>query len=332
MLKIETLCDLEPGRIWSIAEMPSAATIRAASAADPKAGYWRGNYYVTRYRGTREEKKSQRWLLHSEVDDILRSRIAVAELTGTDDPEWTYPALSRQVIQWTGIQQRKIHTAQLLIPEWHYQYCLPCITNDAAIYDMTAAYWQCAARARSPIFDLIDGKIIWRSLTIEQQEKWDRVREQLAPYKKLRLALIGACAAGWNRSRQNWHGADHWRGGEPRHCGAPPSALQPLALLSVRSTYELTQIQSDLAESIYSNADCCTTETCSKMEYWDYCGVDYKLRARGPGEIRAVGAWNIGGTHTKTYEMYADADRWQPDLDPHRVDDTRWHKQMLCIH
>lgn len=241
------------------------------------------------------------YLRADELESILSARETVEELTGYEPAGWTYAQLAREVTEWLEIKQSTFQRAKDLVQNWHYQKCIPYELENAGLYDMTAAYWQVVERVKSPVF-LIDehGAIKWQYIDGSQRLRWERMKEICKRHKKLRVAIVGVNAAGWSQGRTEFHGTEVYRNGELGTVKPLSGRLQPLSLLSVRVTYELTQMQSIASKSVYSNADCVVTEK-PELRVWDSWNIQYGCKAAGKCQVNAVGSWSIGDKMTKTF-------------------------------
>lgn len=257
-----------------------------------------GNYYIS--HATSSRRRADVFLDRREIADIEAARAIVNKLVGTDTGSYTYAQLARDVTTWLEIRQPAFQKARELVPNWHYQKCDPWELDDAGMYDMTAAYWQVVNRVPSPKFDILRGRIVWHNLLHSQRRRWDAMREAVAPHKKLRLAIVGVNAAGWAEGRSHFHGTIAYKDGKPHTIPVLNGALQPMSLLSVRTIYELTQMQAEACDAVYSNADCVVTEA-RDLRVWDRWGIEYGCKARGRTRVNSIGSWEIGRKRTKPF-------------------------------
>lgn len=313
---IPTLDTLEEGRAYLIDNLPSRADCMKLSRTE-KGFIWRGNYFVTHNWG----RNAHTFITLPAIKGIRASRAAVQELTGIDRTGWTYSRLARDVTGWLDIQQYADMQARALVPRFHYQHCWPGPTDGAKLYDMKAAYWQTLERIESPCICIVNEKVLYETTRREAMQRWRKMLEHLKPYKRLRVAIVGVNSTGKRIGpTQCMHGTECFYRGRPYEPNVPPGNLQPLALLAIRNTYELCQEQSKESDSIYSNGDCVCTEQGRGMKLWEHLGVEFDLKAHGPGDIRAIGAWSLGtGEENKAtghYPQYIDSDNYVPFKSP----------------
>lgn len=334
--------ELMPRRVWAIKTMPPADMLRAWSKKVGGRVFLGADYFLHQSGQTSEtyilEKKVNP--LTGEVDDIVEKVLAAREcvrwIIGKNDPlysnpGWHFAKLARTVIEWLGITQRPMRRTKLLVRDWHYQMCQGDTYDHMRMYDMSAAYWQIVERVQSPKFFLRpDYKIAWQPLSVEEQRRWDRMKKAFAggDHKRLRLAIVGASSAGWNTREDNAHGITVFKRGEPEPWEHPKGALQPLALLAVRCTYEVCQIQAEISRAVYANADCVVTDSTLPMQYWDTLGIKYKMKAEGPAHLCDVASYKIGELQTRRYYRDAAA-RIRRQIKPTRLTDPWWHHAVL---
>lgn len=279
---------------------------------------------------------------------LKAAHTCAAELIG-EEPGWAYPRIARRLIAWLALGQSPlaIDLKPIMLPDWHYQRVIPGAYEDCSLYDLTAAYWQIVEHARSPLFTFSRDlrRIYWHALSQEQQQRWETLKTVVKPHKRLRLAIVGASSAGWSDPKKIQDGYAVYSKGEPVTGGVPPTQLQPLALLAVRCTYELCQIQSEPSGipgdtlpqvgrgSLYSNADCVVLQGQADGDvpapaYWQSLGLEYRLKAQGPGRIHAIYARWIGDDDTAPRRAIGDRNIWIA-CQSKRLADPTLHLQVL---
>lgn len=248
-------------------------------------------YAVTWLKSARDVS---RWIISTEWEKLLVSRQAVSELCGLAlrDVKYTYPSMARQVGDWLGVDQKPSPVPDLFLNNWHYMHCEPVQLEHGYMHDMIGAYWQFASKAPSLLcrIDYDKEKITWLNMTQQSEERWNRCKIALAPYKKLRLSIIGVNSTGLRRTaEQNWyHGgiADVMK-------GKPTTHFRNLALLTVRSAYEVTQLARKQLDGWYAVADCVLSEH-DCVPYWDSLEIAYKTKGVGETETYGIAQWSCG--------------------------------------
>lgn len=246
------------------------------------------------------------YILASQFDAIQRARAAVAGLTGRDlsDVRYSFPAMARQVSEWLGVDEtRDARLRTDLIPVWHYQHCDPADLECQSMYDMRAAYWQIAARAKSLscTVDTDGERVIWTRVPAKTETRWAETKDVLEPHKRLRLAIIGVNSVGIAKRS----GGYYVRGRAADLPGRAPTWFAKLSLLTVRVAYELTQMQAEQSNTVYANADCVACDTGREPEYWRDYGIQYACKGTGRLDARAIGVWQCGHDSTDTYKYFA---------------------------
>jgi hypothetical protein len=107
-----------------------------------------------------------------------------------------------------------------------------------------------------------------------------------------------------------------------------PSALQALAILTVRCAYELTQLQAEEGRALYANADSVVLDGRSEPRYWRDCGIVYRLVARGKTDIHCLGAYRVGEKETIPYR-YAAANNVVKGFKAERLERPVWHLRLI---
>jgi hypothetical protein len=282
-----------------VATLPNKA---ACCVLSQRGQVWTTPYSVLHMHG----KTATAYILDSEYPKLAASRVTVAALTGYDLPaiKWSYPAIARQVSEWlAGKGTPGPALRNDLIPHWHYQHCDPCLLPDQTLYDMRAAYWQIASKAKSLNCNVLPEKerICWHSMPGVVESKWEATKTALEPHKRLRLAIIGVncCTSNAGRKRR---GGYYCRGGPAQLAGSPPTWFAALSLLTVRVAYELTQIQARESTTMYANADMVSCDAGTRPSYWDDWGIKSSSKGTGLLDVRAVGVWRCGEQSTDTYK------------------------------
>ena len=288
-------------------------------------GIWRVTSYS--YSNQRGNQPSEYWIHSSEIQSVEAARTVAANLID-GNPGYTYPKMARQICEYLDLRQPAVkRVLEIVPPGWHYQHAETIEGYYAYLYDLTSAYWQIVARCESPIFTIADRAIIWRPLYREQQRRWDQVRDAFASgaAKKLRLALVGVNAAGWNRDGlRDTSSINAFCRGEPyieRPCSA---GLQAVAIMAVRCIYEVTQLQAEKSSAIYSNADC-VISTDRGVDVWQSLGLQFRLVAEGPTAINSIGAYRVGERQTELFHLnsrYIESKRA-------RAIETIWYDRIL---
>ncbi len=301
-----------------VQELPCAVNL---TRLDGSGIVYQGSYYSCHIKG----RKTEYHILDSHESESINSRKIVSEVTSLDfnDVKPTYSGMARQLSVWISNRESNNKINADIIPVWHYQKCSPAQMPNMKVCDMTAAYFQMACRAKSLFCEMVDGRVIWHAVDSRTEQRWEIIKLKIKPYKKLRLALIGVNSTSLNTNSRS-STKKYYRGKLCRMSGQPPTQFRNLAALTVRASYELTQIQSIECDSIYSNADCITTEINRKLKYWDDAGIEYSIRAQGDLDLKACGVWKCGERETLNYKNFGGFASHSP-----KNIETRYIEQLL---
>lgn len=286
------------GNVTFVSKLPTRKEVLNVSRETKSGVFYIGGYYVCNVIG----KKSQYFILDTEAQLIESARQCYANITGELPDGYTYSRIARKLTEWLGIQQSPGSVAERLLQNFHYQKALPYKdVKDQYMCDLKSAYWQFVQRAESPILSLKSDGIVWHPIAISQRKRWESMLPKLANHKKLRLSFVGVNLAGKPvSSSEPQHGKKIFRG-EYVGMVSPPGDLRPLASLCVRSTYEVTQLQSSFVDSIYANADCVISDT-KDMDYWSMLKLNYSIKAQGDTTINYIGSYECGNYRTLNYQ------------------------------
>lgn len=196
---------------------------------------------------------------------------------------------------------------KILLQMWHYQYCLPKRHVLGTLYDMNSAYWQIAERAPSPIINL-KNQGLYNSITFPRQpaallQRWEAAREFLEKSKALRVRFVGQCISG--NSERTYKVFLHGDDIDPPLYSKSP--LLGLGIACIRSTAELTYLQSVASNSRYSNIDSVfidESESEATPNYWAELGIRYSVRGSGDSTFAGIGSWRCGRQETEIYENW----------------------------
>ena len=287
--------------LYLVDSLPRRSELLAFSEANP------GIFYLSRHsvscrRGTRHVT---RYILRNVYPALVSARQLASEFVET--PGWTYGTIARQCAETLGIDC-KTNGLDNMLPAWHYQKCLPCYPNAATMYDLQGAYWQFLSHIPSPRVKLTETGFTTTRVNSSVIEKWQRMIAVIGQHKALRLAFVGANAAGWSESaKKSGIGTRTYCVNNGRVIFLPTlrGLLQSAMILAVRSTYEVTAMQSADSRSCYSNADCVVSQ--NPPTIWEDLGLAYSIKAYSEdGEVNHVhsmGAYKIGGFETGLYPL-----------------------------
>ena len=287
--------------VYILPDKPTGAETLKTSEVTP--GIWRlTNYSVSHQLGN---QPLTIYLHEPEIKAIESARTLAASVTGRYDHGWTYPKIARELCEWLDLRQPPVKTAlELIPPTWHYQRCEPYECSNAYLYDLTSAYWQIIERCHSPLFTIARDRICWQSLGRLQQSRWDTLRSAFASgeAKKLRLSLVGVNAAGWKKPDPGAKPVNvcAWCRGKPYVDNGISAGLQAVAIMAVRCIYEVTQLQAESSDAIYSNADNVIQEN-PGVDVWNTLGLKYVLQSTGPTFVNHVGAYKVGEYQTELF-------------------------------
>jgi len=286
--------------------------------------------YFTDYSYTvmKNNKDITTFVLENEYEELMKSKIVVANLLGIDLTETknTYSSLARQVSEWINIKDKPTIPRIELLPRWSYQKAIPCEMENATSYDMKSAYWQIAKRSKSLVINIIPSskKLIYGIMSNEVENKWERTKELLQDRKKLRLAVIGVNSV----SKQSNNRNTYFQNGDIKNItGKAPTNFESLSLLTIRVAYELTQIQAEEINAPYANADCVISENFPR--FWQQLGIIYGIKGSGNTDILGIGAYRCGDKETVPYRILKPTEtlNYLPPMNYYRCE--YWEK-LLC--
>lgn len=288
--------EIAGGRAFLLDKLPNMKECAELSA--------KGKVYVSQntIQHVISPKQTVTYIKRTKAAEILAARETVSALTGEELSllPFTFPALARFLSRWLNVQDKGAHIGKTLLPAYHFQMCTPCsFDEEMTLFDMKAAYWQVAIRAKSLLCDVNPktGKIYWLVMSNQTEQKWERMKTALLPHKALRLAVIGVNAVNWagdNKGTSYFHA-----GNLIQSAGTPPVAFHNLACLTIRVAYELTQMQARESPGLYANADSILTDR--PVKYWDDLGIDYSIKAQGKVNVCSLGVYRVGSEETKPF-------------------------------
>jgi len=264
---------------------------------------WKNQYCITYRKGSHTD-----YYLHEGTKEkIIQAMRITAETTGLDfhDVKPTYSGMARQISEWIGVSDvigKQSDILPVILPVWHYQKAYPAkVSQGLVLWDMTSAYWQIAIKSDTlKVYLARGGKVIPQRMSREEGLRWNRVRETVGESKPLRLSMIGVNSVGTD-SKPSFK--VYFRGEIVPPSGKPPTWFRPLSMLTIRIAYELTQIQAEAADVVYANADAITLEEGETPELWEYMGIKFREKARGPAQINSVGSYRIGETESGLFQV-----------------------------
>ena len=252
------------------------------------------------------------WVAADDLPAIERAREVAADCSGYDLREfgYSYGSIARRLTEWLDIRQGSGDVPLGMLPEWHYQRARPGYYRNMRLFDMRSAYWQLAARARSPLLHWQPEKarLDWLSVPNRAESRWRDMLQVVGAHKALRLAVIGVAATGWRDPLSRSAVRRALSGGRVVEVPLERGSLQPLACATVRVAYELSQMQGrrPYCVSPYVNADCVALPDGHRPEVWDSCGIEYAEKGAGDLDVRGVGVYSIGGVETKPFRNWND--------------------------
>lgn len=337
--------EIVPGKVFILSRMPHPADLRDWSARLPATDrVFRSDDHFTHVHSN----DSETYLIAREVDEntgevtddilekIMYAQAAVKELIGPKNkafmnPGWTFSRLANTVTAWLDIRQLCIQREELIeADKWNHQSAMPGNYPHAALWDIAGAYWQVWQRVPSPTFSVPkdQSRIRWQALSVEEARRWKRMHRLFDDprLKRLHNAIVGTNVRGWNGKKGNPFStaSELYQGGQKVKMPVNPGMLLPLSLLTVRCTYELVQIQSEMSRAIYTQVDSVAVasdpgQRLPRMLYWDQWNIKHRLKAEGVSIICDIGARAIGNDytvpfmHAEKYKMrfYREAKRYE---------------------
>lgn len=244
--------------------------------------------------------------------EMQKTRMATSQFLGLSPSKVgpTYSSQSRNLLRWFGLvwpprnrRERVIGDLAAILTPWHYQRCRPGRTSYSVLADLKSAYMQIAERVPSPLVEILpSGYGRFHALPASHTKKWEDLKALLREHKGLYTRFIGCCTAGIAQTGVKW-----FHKGVLVKCpvsGIPN--LAPFGALVIRVTGEVCQMQAKAAASRYANIDSVTSQWGKDMypvpeqmgkgifHEWDRLGLDYTIKAYGPGHFLARGAYQIG--------------------------------------
>ena len=341
----EVTHEIMPGKVFILRSMPSAAALMGWTSTLPATDrVFRSDDHFTHVHGA----YSETYLIAREVDEntgevtddilekILYAQAAVRELIGKkhkayENPGWTFSRLANTVTAWLDIRQLCTQRDEIIeADKWNHQSARPGNYPHAAMWDIAGAYWQIWQRVPSPTFSIPadQSRIRWQTLSVEEARRWKRMHRLFDDprLKRLHNAIVGTNVRGWNGKKGNPFNvsSEVYSGGAKVKMPINAGALLPLSLLTVRCTYELVQIQSEMSRAIYTQVDSVAVasdpgKALPRMSYWDQWNIKHRLKAEGVSIICDIGARAIGNDytvpffHAEKYKMrfYREAKRYE---------------------
>jgi len=238
---------------------------------------------------------------------MLDTSNAIGKLTGKNCAP-TYGNSARKLIDWLrevgGLRvpydRAEQQTIRNLITPYTYHRALPGRHGDCTLYDLKGAFWSCLKRQPSLLASDKNQRLRWEPMPDKLSAAWREVETLVDTLpKRFRLCLIGVSLSG-----VRGQGVKAWHDGGA--CEVPCGAFNFMSLaaaISVRTTYELTQIQAAESYSKYANTDCViVNKKHGTPKFWDRCGMEYGVKGEGETTVRAVGSYEIGETSTLIYQ------------------------------
>lgn len=263
--------------------------------------FWSGRQAITWHCGNRTVT-----LLYEGAERAREHRTAVQELIGGElKPHvWTLGQLARLVIRYIGITNRGCRFSREVLQEcgYTYMYCNPTVAEQGVMWDKTGAYWNLLKRLKSPLLTISPHGPIWRKIPSETEERWNRVKIHLEPYKQLRNALVGAMIPGDT--------AYCWRAGEKiRRIIKGDTAIYDTGVLIIRTNHEQTQEQVRALgdDCCYANNDSVCALNGRTPDLWQATALPFRVTekegklALGDVDVRMMNVWRVGEFRTEYY-------------------------------
>lgn len=253
---------------------------------------------------------------------VESARHIVETITG-EVPGFTIGQLARALVEWIGpaVSTSSVAARRSLEECWRFYMCKPCKLEQASMYDLESCFYTLLSRVKTvrPVFTKKD--LLWvDEATPGEESRFRRVVEAVAFHKELRNALVGAMIGGAT--------GRFYSKGEPHDFKAKKGPRAELGAAVVRTAYELCQLQAKVAGAVYANTDSIIVEGCEEPLIWSAAQLPYRLLARGPGDVQAIGKYQVGTQgqpYFKRTAYYRDGDDFCVEQEPSRVVNPTYH-------
>ena len=246
------------------------------------------------------------WIIPQENKHaMLAARDCVAYLGANKgkEPPYGIGACCRQLIEWLGAEQQTEDFSALMAEDTQYKAAIVGYYPGMYYYaDLKGAYWQIVGAMPSPfVYETKKGPKFAKAAP-EIAARWERLKEQCAGCKPLRLSMVGRMLGG-NAARCFINGIP--QAGR----GIGKGKLSPAARLAILAVSELARAAFESTPgACYANLDCIVSEE-ERIAVFDKYGLKYGLKYHGDADIQGVGAYRIGEYESGLYNPEPDATR-----------------------
>lgn len=205
------------------------------------------------------------------------------------------------LLKYAADPQPDANGSELLLSGIQYGYhdCKPGVYENATQWDVSGYYYSMLERADSLRVYPHKRGLQWGGMRETERENWANVKAAIKDVKILRNAMVGVMAG----SRDKYTAFTRTKNGS--RVVYIPGQIGPfrnLAILIVRTGWELCRSESLHTNSVYSTIDCVTS--CSSVPVvWERFGFKVGARYTGTADIRGRGVYKIGYRETKWYTV-----------------------------
>lgn len=286
-----------------------------------------GRFYLSRVGLTWRHGQDTIYLIDKEqIEDIEACRNLYSMLTGQETRKWGIGAIGRQLIEWTGVNQKYKNyqsTGSISIDEtgWHCYECQPGEHGMGHLHDMTTAYLSFFLRMPSQICTTLpDGQIIFHPMADRERDRLDFVLRGMETLPELRYSVMGGLASGkmiyfsqiepsyferyanetdlqFSKRMKKYKKIPK----EMKVVECPPTPLTAGAKLTIASVYECCALAED---HIYKSTDCNVSFSEKPPKYWSDRKIKSKLKGSGEVDIICPLVYRVGEEKTDFYEHY----------------------------
>lgn len=228
---------------------------------------------------------------HDMIPHVLNARSACARIGA--GAGGTVGACARRILEWAAEPERKGSIPpQIDMINPNYLETLPGQYKQGTMYDVQSCYWSLFCRLPSLRLAYDAGRIVWIQMTGQEQERIQRMKEELAREKVLRNTVVGVCRGGNARI--------YYCRGEKCSLPATPGPFQRAAKLIYRTAWELCRRAAEEADTVYA----CVDSVCSigrSPSAWKAAGLTTRVVCAGWSDICRPGVYRVGRKATEDY-------------------------------
>lgn len=232
--------------------------------------------------------------------NISPARDIVQKIKGEEPNHWTIGSLARELLDWLGPanSQESCYARSMLEAEqcWRYYRCEPCELQEATMYDLDSYFYNLLNKAPTPNPLITKKRLFWLDPRDDQEaERFQAIKDGVRPHKLLRNAVVGSMVGGST--------VTCFCKGKLRRQPTPKGIRQELGITILRTAYELTQLEAEISNAVYSNVDSIIIEGNAEPKVWPLAGLPFKCAGEGYADVWGIGKYKIGEKETAYYKL-----------------------------